>query len=222
LRWRNIWRTTREAIWALFAPVVILGGIYGGIFTPTEAAGIACVYAIVVAVFIHREMTWSGLWQTAADSAKAISQILIIVSAAGAYSWLVTTSGFPAQLVAIISSHQLETWLLLLVINLVLLLVGTVLEPPAAILILTPLLVPLVAQAGVDQIHFGIIVTVNLAVGMFVPPFGLNLFATHALFGIELQGLYRGILPFLAIYLVALGLITYIPEITLAPLRLWQ
>jgi C4-dicarboxylate transporter DctM subunit len=99
LRWRNIWRTTREAIWALFAPVVILGGIYGGIFTPTEAAGVACVYAIIVAVFIYREMTWAALWQTAIDSAKAISQILILVSAAGAYSWLVTTSGFPAQLV---------------------------------------------------------------------------------------------------------------------------
>jgi C4-dicarboxylate transporter DctM subunit len=222
LRWRNIWRTTREAIWALLGPVVILGGIYGGIFTPTEAAGIACVYAIIVAVFIYREMTWAGLWQTTIDSAKAISQILIIVSAAGAYSWLVTTSGFPAQLVDIIASYHFETWLLLLVINIVLLFVGTVLEPPAAILILTPLLVPLVAQAGVDQIHFGIIVTVNLAVGMFVPPFGLNLFATHALFGIQLQSLYRGVLPFLAIYLIALGLITYVPEITLAPLRLWH
>ena len=222
LRWRNIWRTTREAIWALFAPVVILGGIYGGIFTPTEAAGVACVYAIIVAVFIYREMTWAALWETAIDSAKAISQILILVSAAGAYSWLVTTSGFPAQLVEVIASYHLETWLLLLVINIVLLFVGTVLEPPAAILILTPLLVPLVAQAGVDQIHFGIIVTVNLAVGMFVPPFGLNLFATHALFGIQLESLYRGILPFLAIYLIALGLITYIPEITLAPLRLWR
>ena len=167
-------------------------------------------------------MTWAGLWQTTVDSAKAISQILIIVSAAGAYSWLVTTSGFPAQLVDIIASQHLQTWLLLLVINIVLLFVGTVLEPPAAILILTPLLVPLVAKEGIDQIHFGIIVTVNLAVGMFVPPFGLNLFATHALFGIQLQSLYRGILPFLAIYLIALGLITYIPEITLAPLRLWR
>jgi C4-dicarboxylate transporter, DctM subunit len=221
-RWRNIWRTTREAIWALLAPVVILGGIYGGIFTPTEAAGVACVYAIIVAVFIYREMTWAGLWRTTIDSAKVISQILIIVSAAGAYSWLVTTSGFPAQIVETIAAHQLPTWVLLLVINIVLLFVGTVLEPPAAILILTPLLVPLIAKEGIDQIHFGIIVTVNLAVGMFVPPFGLNLFATHALFGIPLQSLYRGVLPFLVIYLIALGLITYIPEITLAPLRLWR
>jgi C4-dicarboxylate transporter, DctM subunit len=222
LRWSNILKTTRDAVWALFAPVVILGGIYGGIFTPTEAAGIACVYAVLVARFIYNEMSWLELWQTAIDSARIISQILIIVSAAGAYSWLITTSGFPARLVDAIAGFQLETWLLLLIINVVLLFVGTVLEPPAAILILTPLLMPLITKAGVDPIHFGIIFTVNLAVGMFIPPFGLNLFATHALFGIPLGKLYRGILPFIAIYLIALGLITFIPEITLAPLRLWR
>jgi C4-dicarboxylate transporter DctM subunit len=144
------------------------------------------------------------------------------VSAAGAYSWLVTTSGFPTRLVNTIASLHVETWLLLLIINVVLLFIGTVLEPPAAILILTPLVMPLIIQAGIDQIHFGIIFTVNLAVGMFIPPFGLNLFATHALFGIPLGKLYRGILPFIVIYLIALALITYIPEITLAPLRLWR
>jgi C4-dicarboxylate transporter DctM subunit len=222
LRWKNVLHTTREAVWALFAPVVILGGIYGGIFTPTEAAGIACVYAIIVARFVYHELTWVQVWQTAIDSARIISQILIIVSAAAAYSWLITTSGFPSKLVEAIAGLSLDTWLLLLIVNIVLLLVGTVLEPPAAILILTPLLMPLVLQAGIDPIHFGIIFTVNLAVGMFVPPFGLNLFATHALFGIPLGRLYRGILPFIAIYLIALALITYVPQITLAPLRLWR
>src|SRR6476660_495921 len=219
-RWKNILSSTRDAGWALFAPVVILGGIYGGIFTPTEAAGIACIYAILVARFIYNEMSWTELWQTAIDSAKVISQILIIVSAAGAYSWLITTSGFPMKLVDTIASLHLDTWLLLLIINIVLLFVGTVLEPPAAIL--TPLLMPLIVQAGVDQIHFCIIFTVNLAVGMFIPPFGLNLFATHALFGIPLGKLYRDILPFIAVYLIALGLITYVPAITLAPLQLWR
>jgi C4-dicarboxylate transporter DctM subunit len=220
LRWETVWQSTRDAMWSLFAPVVILGGIYGGIFTPTEAAGIACIYAIIIARYVHREMTWLELWYTAVDSARIIAQILVIVSAAGAYSWVVTTSGFPSLLVDTIASFKVDTWLLLLIINVVLLFVGTVLEPPAAILILTPLLVPLVAQAGVDQIHFGIIFTVNLAVGMFIPPFGLNLFATHALFDIPLGQLYRGVLPFIAIYLLALALITYIPVITLAPLRL--
>ncbi|MFL5041589.1 MAG: TRAP transporter large permease [Xanthobacteraceae bacterium] len=222
LRWKNVWQSTGEAVWALFAPVVILGGIYGGIFTPTEAAGVACIYAVLVARFVYREMTWLDVWFTAIDSAKVISQILIIVSAAGAYSWVVTTSGFPARLVAAIAGLQVETWVLLLIINVVLLLVGTVLEPPAAILILTPLLIPLITQAGVDHIHFGIIFTVNLAVGMFIPPFGLNLFATHALFGIPLARLYRGVQPFIVIYLIALALITSVPAITLAPLKLWR
>jgi C4-dicarboxylate transporter DctM subunit len=221
LRWKNVWDATRHAVWSLIAPVVILGGIYGGIFTPTEAAGIACIYAIIVARFVYREMTWTDLWHTAIDSARTIAQIMVIVSAAGAYSWVVTTSGFPNFVVETIAGLHLDKWALLAIINIVLLFVGTVLEPPAAILILTPLLVPLVAQAGVDQIHFGIIFTVNLAVGMFVPPFGLNLFATYALFGIPLGQLYRGVAPFILIYLIALALITYVPEITLLPLRLW-
>jgi len=220
LRWRNVWQSTRDAAWSVIAPVVILGGIYGGIFTPTEAAGIACIYAVIIARFVYREMTWFELWHTAVNSARVIAQIMVIVSAAGAYSWVVTTSGFPNLLVETIAGLQLEKWSLLLIINVVLLFIGTVLEPPAAILILTPLLAPLVAQAGVDPIHFGIIFTVNLAVGMFVPPFGLNLFATHALFGIPLGQLYRGVAPFIAIYLVALALITYVPWITLVPLRL--
>jgi C4-dicarboxylate transporter DctM subunit len=220
MRWENIWATTREAVWSLFAPVVVLGGIYGGIFTPTEAAGIACIYAIFVAHFVYHELSWQDIWQTALDSALLISQILIIVAAASAYSWLVTTSGFPAKLVGLIADQHLQTWLILLTINVVLLFFGSVLEPPAAILILTPLLAPMMQQAGVDQIHFGIIVTVNLAIGLFMPPFGLNIFATHALFGIPLPQLYRGIVPFLVIYLIALALITYIPAITLFPLRL--
>ena len=220
MRWENIWATTREAVWSLFAPVVILGGIYGGIFTPTEAAGIASVYAIFVAHYIYHELSWQEIWQTALDSALLISQILIIVAAASAYSWLVTTSGFPTKLVGLIAGQQLPTWLILLSINVVLLFFGSVLEPPAAILILTPLLTPMMQQAGVDQIHFGIIVTVNLAIGLFTPPFGLNIFATHALFGVPLPQLYRGIVPFFVIYLIALALITYIPAITLFPLRL--
>lgn len=217
-RWRNIAEALRNGIWAIFAPVVILGGIYGGLFTPTEAAGVACVYAILVSVYIYRELTWSGVWQIMLDSAVLVGQIMIIVSAAGAYAWFITTSGFAAQLVATIASLKLETWLLLLVINMMLLVVGSVVEPPAAILVLMPLLSPITTQAGIDPVHFGIVVTVNLAVGMFLPPFGLNLFASHALFGTPLPTLYRGVIPFVFIYLAVLMLLTYVPAVTLVPL----
>ncbi len=217
----EVWFRFRNATWALAAPFVILGGVYGGIFTPTEAAGVACIYSMLVSVFIHREMNWGQLVQTVLDSAKLVAQIMVVVAAAGTYSYVITTSGLPNKLLAVITALQLERWMLLLVINVVLLLVGSVLEPPGAILILTPLLVPIVTAAGVDPIHFGLIVTVNLAVGMFLPPLGLNLLAAHAIFNVPLQVLYRGVVPFLIINLFALVLITYIPAITLEPLRLF-
>jgi C4-dicarboxylate transporter DctM subunit len=217
---QEIRATSRDAIWAVFAPVVILGGIYGGIFTPTEAAGIACIYAIAVSMFIYREITLRDLWNISIESAALSAQVLIIVSAAGAFGWLITTSGYPNQLVAFVASLKLETWMLLLVINVILLFVGSVLEPPAAILLLTPLLTPIVYAAGVDPLHFGIIVTVNLAIGLFMPPFGLNLFAANALFKTPLPSLYRGVLPFIGVYLIMLLVITYIPAISLLPVSL--
>jgi len=220
--WTTIRQSSKGAIWAALAPIVIFGGIYGGLFTPTEAAGVACIYTIIISMFVYREITWADLWRITVDSATLSAQILIIVSAAGAFAWLITTSGLPTRLVAEVGSWGLSTWMLLLAINVILLFVGSVLEPPAAILLLTPLLTPLAYAAGVHPIHFGIIVTVNLAIGLFMPPFGLNLFTSHALFKTPLPDLYRGVLPFLGIYLVMLMLITYIPAITLAPLALFR
>jgi C4-dicarboxylate transporter DctM subunit len=221
-RWINIWESLKRSIWAIFAPVVILGGIYGGFFTPTEAAGIACVYAVFVSVFIYKQLSWKDVWQITLDCSLLVGQIMIIVAAAGAYAWFITTSGLASTLVQAIASVQMETWLLLLAINILLLVVGSVVEPPAAILVLMPLLVPITAQAGIDPVHFGLVVTVNLAIGMFLPPFGLNLFASNALFGTPLPVLYRGVLPFLLIYLAILTLLTYVPAITLVPVSLMR
>ncbi len=220
--WSHVARALKDSVWSALAPVVILGGIYGGFFTPTEAAGVAAIYALVVALFIYREITFRDLWVITIESAMLSAQVLIIVSAAGAFAWLITTSGYPAKLVAFVEGLQLTPWMLLLVINVMLLFVGSVLEPPAAILLLTPLLTPIAHAAGVDPIHFGIIFTVNLAIGMFMPPFGLNLFAANALFKTPLPDLYRGVVPFLLIYLAMLMLITYVPAITLAPLALFR
>src|SRR6195256_5974566 len=178
-RWRAIWESTKEAGWALGTPVVIFGGIYGGIFPPTEAAGVAAIYSIVVTMFIYRDIGWRQLWQITLASVFLISQILIIVTAAGIYSWLLTTSGIPQHIVAAMTALNLHPWETLLIVNLGLLLVGSFLDPPAAIMILTPLLLPLVQAAGVHPIHFGIIMAVNLSIGMYKPPFGLNLFASQ-------------------------------------------
>ncbi len=220
--WGEVAVSVKDSVWAIFAPVVILGGIYGGLFTPTEAAGVACIYAILISMFVYREISWGDLWTITVESAMLSAQVLIIVSAAGAFAWLITTSGYPAKLVGFVEGLQLTPWMLLLVINIILLFVGSILEPPAAILLLTPLLTPIAYAMGIHPIHFGIIVTVNLAIGMFMPPFGLNLFAANALFKTPLPDLYRGVLPFLAIYLVMLMLITYVPAITLVPLALFK
>ncbi len=214
-RLRNIAAATKQAIWALFTPMLIFGGIYGGIFTPTEAAGVAVVYATLVSRFIYRDVTWRDLWTITGDSALLVGQIMIIVVAAGVYSWFLTTSGLPQMIVGAIQGWQLGRTETLMVFNLLLLVIGSFLEPPAAILILTPLFMPVVNALGVSPIHFGIIVAVNLSIGMYMPPFGLNLFASHSLFNTRLSVLYRGVIPFLAINLVALAVITYVPWFSL-------
>ena len=219
-RWSNIWQATKEAGWALGAPFAILGGIYGGIFTPTEAAGVAVIYSVIVTMFIYRDISWSELWRITLAATFLIAQILIIVTAAGIYSWLLTTSGIPQGIVSYMNSLHLALWQTLLIINVGLLLIGSFLEPPAAIIILTPVLLPLVEAVGVHPIHFGIIMAVNLSIGMYTPPFGLNLFASQAIFNKPLAMIYRGVIPFVLINFATLLLISYVPWISLGLLNI--
>jgi C4-dicarboxylate transporter, DctM subunit len=219
--WHKIWAATREAGWALGTPFVIFGGIYGGVFTPTEAAGVAVVYSFVVTMFIYRDIGWRDLWDTILAAVFLIAQILIVVTAAGIYSWLLTTSGIPQNLIAALSALHLPSWQVLLTVNLGLLLIGSFLEPPAAIMILTPLLLPVVQAAGVNPIHFGVIMAVNLSIGMYTPPFGLNLFASQAIFGKPLGTIYRGVIPFVLINFATLMVITYVPAISLGVVGRW-
>jgi C4-dicarboxylate transporter DctM subunit len=217
--WSTIWKTGKEASWAIGSLAVIFGGIYGGVFTPTEAAGVAVVYSLFVTMVIYREVDLAGFWRILMASAYLISQILLIVTSAGVYSWLLTTSGIPQQIVDTINGMHMAKWELLLILNLGLLLAGSFLEPPAAILILTPLLLPIVRAAGVNAIHFGIIVAVNLSLGMYTPPFGLNLFSSQAIFDAPLSRIYLGVLPFLLLNFIALMIITYVPAISLVLLN---
>ena len=206
---------SKQGVWALGTPFIILGGIYAGMFSPTEAAGIACVYAIVVTKFIYREVSWRALWDVSVSSMYLTAQVLIIVAGAGVFSWLLTVSGIPQAATAFIQGLEVSPWVILLVLNVFLLFVGCLLDPGSAILVLTPLLAPIAASLGVDLIHFGIIMTVNLAIGMFTPPFGLNIFIAQALFKAPLSSIYPGLVPFIFINIIALGLVTYIPELSL-------
>ena len=185
-------RATLNCLWALGMPAIVFGGIYGGVFSPTEAAGIACVYAILVSLLVYRDIAPRELFRIAGNAMAMTAQIMVIVAAAGVFGWMLTTSGTPQAIVAWIGGLDLSPWQVLLAINILLLLVGCVIDPTSAILVLTPLLLPIILHAGVDPIHFGIIMTVNLSIGMFTPPFGLNLFVLQSMFRIPTVELYRG------------------------------
>jgi C4-dicarboxylate transporter DctM subunit len=216
---RRLLHASGRSIWALGAPVIILGGIYGGVFSPTEAAAVACVYAAFVTAFVFRELGARDIVEAAVSTVLFTGQILIIIACAGVFAWLLTVNQVPAAVTAWLQAINVAPWMLLLAINVMLLLVGCFLDPLSAILLLSPLLVPVVKAAGVDPVHFGIVVTVNLAIGLFHPPFGINIFVAQSVLGLKLEVIYRGIVPFLVIYLIALALITYIPDISLIGVR---
>jgi C4-dicarboxylate transporter DctM subunit len=208
-------QATIRSLWALGAPFIILGGIYGGVFSPTEAAAVACVYAIVVTRLVFRELSWGDILEAAAATTRFTAQILIVVACAGVFSWLLTVNQVPATLVNWLQSLGVGQWSFLLIVNVLLLLIGCILDPLSAILLLTPLLIPIVKALGIDTVHFGIVVMVNLAIGLFTPPFGINIFVAQSVLGLDLKTIYRGILPFVVLYLIALALITYIPALSL-------
>ena len=212
---REFLLATRNGVWALGAIGIIFGGIYSGVFSPTEAAGVACIYAIIVSYFIYREVTLVELFETAARAMYLTGLIFIIVSVAGLYAWLLTISGIAQQAAAFITGMHAEPWMVLLTINVFLLFVGCFLDPASALIMLTPLLAPIAAAIGVNPIHFGVIVVMNLTIGTFHPPFGLNIFVCQALFKTPSATLYMGLIPFVALAVIALLMVTYIPAISL-------
>ena len=208
-------RTSREVIWTLGAPIIIFGGIYGGFTTPTEAAMVVSVYAVIVSVFIYRELTWREVWAITRETAQLSAKLFIIVAAAGVFSWVLAAESVPQTMVGFIDRLDLPLWAVLLLINVILLIVGMFMDPNSAVVLFAPLLWPIAQHAGVDLIHFGIIYTVNLAIGMFSPPFGLNIFVSCSIFKVSSSRVVSGLVPFFIAYLIALGFITYIPALSL-------
>jgi C4-dicarboxylate transporter DctM subunit len=200
---------------ALLMPVFVLAGIYLGWFSPTEAGGFACLYAIVVGRYVYREMSWSDVLEAATQAAIITSQILIIVATAALFSWILTINGVPQAMTGGLTSLNLPPWGFLMAVNVILLIVGCFLDPTSAIIVLTPLFMPLVRALGIDPIHFGIVMTVNIAIGMFTPPFGLNIFVAQSVLGVPLDTIYRGVLPFAVVQIAALLIITYWPGLSL-------
>lgn len=215
----RVWKEFVAAIWAILVPVIILGGIYGGIFTPTEAAAVAVIYGFFAGVFIYKELTLKKFKDAVMNSCVTVGNVLIIVGTATTLGRVFTVENLPALLSKMIGSLD-SSIVILLIINLLLLVVGCIMETSAAIMILAPILLPLVAKFGINPIHFGLIMVLNLAIGMITPPVGCNLFVAAGLAKTEFMRIVRAVLPLLLVMLIGLILVTYVPPITLTLPRL--
>ncbi|WP_270731410.1 TRAP transporter large permease [Shimia sp. Alg240-R146] len=217
----GVWESFRTSIWALLVPGIILGGIYSGIFTPTEAGAVAVVYAVIIGIFVYRDITFTDLPSILAGSAKTSGTILVLVIMATAFGRLITLARIPTELAASITSLSDNPIMILLLINLLLLVIGMFMETISSIIIMTPILLPVATALGVDPIVFGVILTVNLAIGFCTPPLGVNLFVASGISKVSIEQLSKAILPFFVGMLVLLMLITYVPAISLALPSLW-
>lgn len=213
------WKDRIVVLWkalpGLFMPFMVLGGIYGGIFTPTEAAAVAVVYSLFVGLFIYRDLKISDLPRVFARSAVTMAMVLFIITNAMLFAFILTTEEIPSAIAEFIIQHAVTPWLFLLFVNVLLYFVGDFMEPSSAILILAPLFLPIVLQLDIDPIHFGVIMTVNMEIGMITPPVGLNLFVASGISGMPLWEVFKGAAPFMIIMLAALLIITYVPAISL-------
>lgn len=204
-----------QSFWGLLTPVIIIGGIYGGIFTATEAAAASVVYALFASAVIYRELKLSKIPDIILDAAKATAIVMFIMNAAGLFSWILTANQVPQFATQFFVSVSSNKYVMLFLINILLLIVGTFLNASSAVIILAPILTPVVKSMGVDPVLFGIIMIVNLAIGTITPPVGVSLFVAQSITGNTLGQIFKATIPYLLVLLVVLFLVTYIPAISL-------
>jgi len=213
--WKEKWAAIWDAKWALINPVIILGGIYAGIFTPTEAAAVAAVYAFICGAFIYRELNIKEMFQTIGSACGTTGTTMVIIGCATAFTKILTIEKIPDAITSGIMGFTDNKILILLLINILLLIVGCFMDTTPAMMVLAPILLPIAVQFGVDPIHFGIIMVVNLAIGFITPPLGINLFVASRVGRSNLETVCQGIVRFLLVMIVDLLLITFIPWISM-------
>ncbi|MCK9444295.1 MAG: TRAP transporter large permease [Tissierellaceae bacterium] len=212
---REIINALKDSIWALGVPLIIIGGIYGGFFTPTESAVVAAIYAIFVAVFIYKQLDLKELLNESIEAAVGTAQVMVLLASASIFSWILTRQQIPqalAESLILITNSKVT---ILLMMNLILLIAGMFIDPASSTTILAPLFLPLAINYGIDPIHLGIIMVVNGAIGMFTPPFGLNLFVATGVSKEPISKIISGSMPFVFVALVTMALVTFVPQITL-------
>jgi C4-dicarboxylate transporter DctM subunit len=219
---REIVVAGRDSLWGLMLVVIILGGIYGGVFTPTEAAAVSAVYAFLVAVFVYRDIGWRDVPRVVLDAVRVTAMLMFIVANALLFAHVLTTERIPQTIAEQIVASGMGPIAFLAVVNLLLLVAGCFMEPTGIILILAPILFPIAVRLGIDPVHLGIIMVVNLEIGMVTPPVGLNLFVTSGITGMSVAQVVRAAMPWLTVLLVFLAIVTYWPAMTLwLPARLF-
>lgn len=205
----------KSGFWALLCPVIILGGIYSGIFSPTEAACVSVIYAVLVSMAIYRTINLRKLWELILESVKSIAPLCVLLALATAFSRVLTMLNAPQALAEFISGAISGKIAFLILLNVALLILGMFIDGAPAILILSPLLMPIAAEFGIDPVHLGIVIVCNLTIGLASPPFGLNLFVASSTSGAPVMEIGKKVIPFIAMFLIALVLITFIPQISL-------
>jgi C4-dicarboxylate transporter, DctM subunit len=212
---REIWQAFRDSVWGLFIVVIVIGGIYGGIFTPTEAAAVSAVYAFVVAVFIYGDLKLRDMPRVLRESANMSAMLLYIITNAILFSFLLTSENIPQHLAQWIIDQGLTPWMFLLFVNVLLFFAGDFMEPSSIILILAPIFLPVALKLGIDPIHLGIIMTINMELGMITPPVGLNLYVASGLARMGLTEVTLAAAPWIVVVTAILLLVTYVPQIAL-------
>jgi C4-dicarboxylate transporter, DctM subunit len=213
--WGERLKAFREGVWGLLLIAIVLGGIYGGVFTPTEAAAVAAVYAFIITVFVYRELKLRDVPKVLLNAANLSAMLLYIITNAVLFSFLMTHEQIPQAMAAWIVNKHFGVWAFLLVVNIILLLAGNVMEPSSILLIMAPILFPLAVNLGVNPIHFGILMAVNMEVGLCHPPVGLNLYVGSGVAKMGITEMTIAVLPWLGALLTFLVIVTYIPEISL-------
>jgi C4-dicarboxylate transporter, DctM subunit len=205
----------REAAWGLLLIVIVMGGIYGGVFTPTEAAAVAAVYAFVAAVFIYGDLKMADVPRVLADSGRVTVMLMFIIANAFLFAHVLTTEQIPQTIAQTLIDWQLQPWQYLLIVNIVLLIAGNFMEPSSIIPVLAPIVFPTAVKLGIDPVHLGIIMVVNMEIGMVTPPVGLNLFVASGITGMPLMSVVRASIGWLMVLLGFLIFVTYVPQISL-------
>ena len=212
---KKAWDAVWDAKWALINPIIILGGIYAGIFTPTEAAAIAALYAFICGAFIHRELDAKGMFKAIATSCCTTGTVMVILACATGFSKVLTVEQVPQLVTQALLEITDSKIILLILINIMLLIVGCFMDQTPAILILAPILLPVAVSLGLDPVHFGLIMVANLAIGFITPPLGMALFVAARISNTKLEVVLKGIVPFIILTIGTLTLITFIPQITM-------